>query len=261
MERYLRLFLCGAKSVEIGEILTFTEWVAAGLHVSQGASVAARKIGDLQLKPSIKGEYIKCKNIIQRAQLQSLDVTWGEWTEAGVALFLHVETQPAIVPDRAGSSSQYGSSTSILPSCFTLVVLSVRSDLWAHCDEQFIASCFQRIDWLFVALDCKYGSLDEAQHPSLSSYSLLTTNEQPAMRVIDFDFASHIDDIRLHNYLSSGHTGLLKSGWSANDFLDFADFVELLDQNGVTKAARISLKDTSPRTIGLAKELLRPLLA
>jgi len=261
MQPYLRLLFCGAKLIEVKNVVNFAEWVAAGLNTSQNISVAGRRIGDsLRVKPLIKGEYVKYKDVILESKLQSLDLVWGKWTESGVELFLHLEIRMPVSSDGADSTSERSLSESSLPSCFALMVLGIRSDLWMHCDEKFMASYFERADKLFVEFDCKYGYFDEASHPSLSCYSPVTAKEHSSeKRIIDFDYANYIEDIHPHNYLSLRHISALKPIEPASDLSTILDSLELRDERGITKGARISLKDRSARGFDLVREFLRPL--
>jgi|GEM_PF-5573236 len=265
MGAYFTVCFCGAKSLAVGRALGLLDWLLSDGLLSTNLTVLGRKRGEsLQLKGGVRGEYASLRQDMEHLAFKSLDVTGPEWSAAGTEVFFHLELENPLPRDNRSGAVKLGADPklSARPSCFDLMTLSLRSDVWSHCTRGgFAAQFFRLLDRLFVDLGFRYGYADYTNRPIAGSLSLVRGGAQSqGPRIIDFDYNNHIEGIYKHNFISVGHLSRLPGKSAFGVFGPKIECTELTDEDATVRGMRISVGESFSSNLGSLRECLSPLL-
>src|SRR5579859_1749623 len=237
MGAYFTVCFCGAKSLAVGRALGLLDWLLSDGLLSTNLTVLGRKRGEsLQLKGGVRGEYASLRQDMEHLAFKSLDVTGPEWSAAGTEVFFHLELENPLPRDNRSGAVKLGADPklSARPSCFDLMTLSLRSDVWSHCTRGgFAAQFFRLLDRLFVDLGFRYGYAD---------------------------YTNHIEGIYKHNFISVGHLSRLPGKSAFGVFGPKIECTELTDEDATVRGMRISVGESFSSNLGSLRECLSPLL-
>jgi len=263
MEQYFTVFLCGAKSLAPKNVLGVVDWLYTRKAVPAVLSLRARKTDEpLQLRPGIQGDYAVHRQGLEHFALGSLDITSGGWSAIGTEFFFHAELESRVLGSRLSVPQAISANPARQPPCFGLMTLSIRSDVWRHCEVMGLAGEFlQYLDSLFAEFSFRYGYADETIRPIPGSYALIASSTRSqAPRIIDFDYENRIEKVYRHNFMSITHLSKLSRSLTFESLAPDVEHKDLIDKDGVLRGARITFRELLPRTLNLVRDYLKPLL-
>jgi hypothetical protein len=261
MEDYFTFFFCSLQWTETDRVFRFIDWVTETITLKEKLHLIIRQREEaIKQKPTAAGDFLKLRALLRQLPLETFSLSNRKWAAARTEIFLAFENVHYTYTYASSASSEPQKVE--VPNGVKVFSLSLRRDLWQKCQKDGISlRLLEEMEKLFIGLNCIYGYGHEPLPLITGRFCLISnTDVEKKLRVVDFDYARHVEKIYRFNYLSTRLLAQLATPEKLHELNGDVDYKDLRDSSGQIKGAAIYLKNFSQSVIGRVAASLRPLV-
>lgn len=243
---------------EADRVFQFVDWLVGILPLRQKLHLMVRqKESAIKQEPTAAGDFVKLRNLLGGLPLAGFSLSNHKWISATTELFVAFENVHYTYA-YAGSEPQKIE----VPKGVKVFSFSLRRDIWEECEKNGASlKVLENVETLFAATSCMYGYAD-VSIPLITGGRCVIGNRAVTqkIRIVDFDYARHVEKIYRYNYLSTDLLRQTANLAALRELKGGVQYKDLYDATAQIKGAAIYLKDVSEATTPQLAQLLGPVL-